>query len=98
MASLVMDSYWCSVYRESAITACRKRIEIVANTLGVEGFARIDAFVHADTGEVIIIEANTVPGMTPSTVLIHQVHVPPFCYKMYMTYNRDCILTNSFHV
>jgi len=39
-------------YREEAIAACRKRIEIVANTLGLEGFARIDAFVHADTGEV----------------------------------------------
>lgn len=35
--------------------------------------------------QVIIIEANTVPGMTPSTVLIHQVFsimvfgVPSFC-------------------
>jgi D-alanine--D-alanine ligase len=68
-----------SLIKEGAITACRKRIEIVANTLGVEGFARIDAFVHADTGEVIIIEANTVPGMTPSTVLIHQAltETPP---------------------
>lgn len=28
--------------------------------------------MHADTGEVIIIEVNTVPGMTPSTVLFHQ--------------------------
>ena len=25
-----------------------------------------------DTGDVMIIEANTVPGMTPSTVLFHQ--------------------------
>lgn len=68
-----------SLIKEEAIAACRKRIEIVANTLGLEGFARIDAFVHADTGEVIIIEANTVPGMTPSTVLIHQAltEVPP---------------------
>ncbi|KAG0564611.1 hypothetical protein KC19_8G125200 [Ceratodon purpureus] len=68
-----------SLIKEEAIAACRKRIEIVANTLGLEGFARIDAFVHADTGEVIIIEANTVPGMTPSTVLIHQAltEIPP---------------------
>ena len=42
-------------HREEAIAACRKRIEIVANTLGLEGFARIDAFVHADTGEVILL-------------------------------------------
>jgi D-alanine-D-alanine ligase-like ATP-grasp enzyme len=45
---------------------------VVAETLGIEGFARIDAFMHADTGEIIVIEANTVPGMTPSTVLYHQ--------------------------
>lgn len=40
--------------REEANTACKKRIEAVANTLGLEGFARIDAFVHADTGEVSV--------------------------------------------
>ncbi|GLJ38718.1 hypothetical protein SUGI_0789120 [Cryptomeria japonica] len=61
-----------SIIREDALQACIKRIEILANTLGLEGFSRIDAFVHADTGEVLIIEVNTVPGMTPSTVLIHQ--------------------------
>nr|PNR35407.1 hypothetical protein PHYPA_023307 [Physcomitrium patens] len=61
-----------SLATEEAIAGCKKRIEIVARTLGLDGFARIDAFMHADTGEVIIIEANTVPGMTPSTVLIHQ--------------------------
>ena len=42
-------------HREEAITACRKRIEIVANTLGLDGFARIDAFMHADTGEVNLL-------------------------------------------
>ncbi|KAL2635787.1 hypothetical protein R1flu_007266 [Riccia fluitans] len=63
----------------NAIEGCRKRIELVANALGLEGVARIDAFMHADTGEIIVIEANTVPGMTPSTVLIHQalIEQPP---------------------
>lgn len=46
--------------------------QLAAATLGVEGFSRLDAFMHVDTGEVMIIEANTVPGMTPSTVLFHQ--------------------------
>ncbi|XP_002983726.2 uncharacterized protein LOC9643966 [Selaginella moellendorffii] len=58
---------------EEAVRSCRERIELVANTLQLEGFARIDAFMNVDTGEVIVIEVNTVPGMTPSTVLIHQV-------------------------
>jgi D-alanine-D-alanine ligase-like ATP-grasp enzyme len=49
-----------------------RRIASAANALGVEGFARIDAFADARTGDVVVIEANTVPGMTPSTVLFHQ--------------------------
>jgi hypothetical protein len=81
--------------REAAITSCRKRIEIVANALGLEGFARIDAFVHADTGEVIIIEANTVPGMTPSTVLIHQAlaETPPIYPRMFFRKVVDLALS-----
>jgi hypothetical protein len=35
-----------------ALRSCKERIELVAAALGLEGFARIDAFVHADTGEV----------------------------------------------
>ncbi|CAM6120126.1 unnamed protein product [Calypogeia fissa] len=74
-----------SLVRDEAIASCRKRIELVANTLGIKGFARLDAFLHVDTGEVIIIEANTVPGMTPSTVLIHQALAenPPIYPRMF---------------
>lgn len=61
-----------SIMSSAALERCKKRIELIANTLQLEGFSRVDAFVHADTGEVLIIEVNTVPGMTPSTVLIHQ--------------------------
>ncbi|XP_059296464.1 uncharacterized protein LOC132049613 isoform X1 [Lycium ferocissimum] len=61
-----------SIMSSAALERCKKHIELIANTLQLEGFSRIDAFVHADTGEVLIIEVNTVPGMTPSTVLIHQ--------------------------
>ncbi|KAK9154061.1 hypothetical protein Sjap_001541 [Stephania japonica] len=68
-----------SIISEAALERCKHRIEVIANTLGLEGFSRIDAFVNVDSGEVLVIEANTVPGMTPSTVLIHQALVedPP---------------------
>ncbi|MCL7023324.1 hypothetical protein MKW94_028513 [Papaver nudicaule] len=68
-----------SIISEEALGKCKRSIEIIANTLGLEGFSRIDAFVNVDNGEVLIIEVNTVPGMTPSTVLIHQalVEEPP---------------------
>jgi hypothetical protein len=50
----------------------RQRIERVAHVLGIRGYARIDAFVERTSGKVMIIEANTLPGLTPSTVLFHQ--------------------------
>ena len=56
---------------ESAMMA-QKRIELVARKLGLSGFARIDAFLHIKSGELIIIEVNTIPGLTPSTVIYHQ--------------------------
>ncbi|KAK7339998.1 hypothetical protein VNO77_20689 [Canavalia gladiata] len=61
-----------SIMSENALKRCKQHIELTANTLQLEGFSRIDAFVNVDSGEVLIIEVNTVPGMTPSTVLIHQ--------------------------
>ncbi|KAK0584744.1 hypothetical protein LWI29_017859 [Acer saccharum] len=68
-----------SIISNEALERCKQRIELIANTLQLEGFSRIDAFVNVDSGEVLIIEVNTVPGMTPSTVLIHQalVEQPP---------------------
>ncbi|KAK9127310.1 hypothetical protein Syun_016107 [Stephania yunnanensis] len=68
------------LYRHSDVWPhCPSCPELIANTLGLEGFSRIDAFVNVDSGEVLVIEVNTVPGMTPSTVLIHQALVedPP---------------------
>ncbi|MBI2845095.1 MAG: D-alanine--D-alanine ligase [Chloroflexi bacterium] len=38
--------------------------------LGIKVYARIDGFVV--DGEVVITEPNTLPGMTPSTVIFHQ--------------------------
>jgi D-alanine-D-alanine ligase len=39
--------------------------------LDLKGYARIDMFVRQD-GRVAVLEPNTLPGMTPSTVLFHQ--------------------------
>ncbi|CAL1378537.1 unnamed protein product [Linum trigynum] len=61
-----------SIVSEEALEKSKQRIELVANTLELEGFSRIDAFLNVDSGEVLVIEVNTIPGMTHSTVLIHQ--------------------------
>jgi UDP-N-acetylmuramate--alanine ligase len=46
-----------------------------AKVLNVTGYARIDAFVRIyddGTAETIIIEINSLPGMTPATCIFHQ--------------------------
>ncbi|WP_339815632.1 D-alanine--D-alanine ligase [uncultured Imperialibacter sp.] len=53
----------------------RKDLEKVAEILNIEGYARIDAFVRIyEDGKVetIIIEINSLPGMTPATCIFHQ--------------------------
>jgi D-alanine-D-alanine ligase len=39
--------------------------------LNLKGYARIDMFVRPD-GRIAVLEPNTLPGLTPSTVLFHQ--------------------------
>jgi D-alanine-D-alanine ligase len=53
----------------------RKTLQKTAEILNVEGYCRIDAFVrvYADGRvETIIIEINSLPGMTPATCIFHQ--------------------------
>lgn len=53
----------------------RRDLERAARVLNVQGYARIDAFVRifADgRAETIIIEVNSLPGMTPATCIYHQ--------------------------
>ena len=47
----------------------------VAEVLDIQGYARIDAFVRVRQSgavEVIVIEVNSLPGMTPATCIFHQ--------------------------
>jgi D-alanine-D-alanine ligase len=39
--------------------------------LDLKGYARIDMFV-TENGRIVVLEPNSLPGMTPSTVLFHQ--------------------------
>jgi len=50
----------------------------VSQILNIEGYARIDAFVRVlenDEVETIIIEVNSLPGMTPATCIFHQTAI-----------------------
>ncbi len=55
----------------------RRDIELAARILKIEGYSRIDNFVRIYLQpqlrvETIIIEANSLPGMTPATCIFHQ--------------------------
>ena len=50
----------------------RRKVERAASVLGIEGYARLDVFFNVVSDQVIIIEANSLPALTPSTVLFHQ--------------------------
>jgi UDP-N-acetylmuramate--alanine ligase len=53
-------------------------LEKAARLLQIEGYARIDAFVRIypdDEVEVIFIEVNSLPGLTPATVIFHQAAI-----------------------
>lgn len=61
-------------------------VEKTATKLGIRNYARIDIFVHVKTGNIIFIEANTLPGLTPSTALYHQALAenPPMYPKEFL--------------
>ena len=61
-----------SIMKPSVVGKIRERIEKLAKEIGIAGYSRIDAFANCSTGELLIIEINTLPGLTPSTVLYHQ--------------------------
>jgi len=62
----------------------KSELEKAARVLKVEGYARIDAFVRIYKDgkvEVLIIEVNSLPGMTPATCIFHQAainHYKPY--------------------
>lgn len=62
----------------------KKEFERAAMLLNIEGYSRIDAFVRIfspEKVEVIFIEVNSLPGMTPATCIFHQAAIAH--YKPY---------------
>jgi D-alanine-D-alanine ligase len=64
-----------AIERQRISNEVKEELRRVAEILNIQGYARIDAFVRVrDNGavEVIIIEVNSLPGMTPATCIFHQ--------------------------
>ncbi len=64
----------------------KKYVEKAANALHIRNYARIDVFFNIYTNVLYVIEANTLPGLTPSTVLYHQALAenPPLYPKEFL--------------
>lgn len=62
---------------------CLERVKChvarAARALGIRNYARLDLFVELHSGTIRLIEANTLPALTPSTVFYHQAwsETPP---------------------
>lgn len=68
-----------SILTQKQCDHLRTSLAQVAKTLGIDNYARIDLFYNRKTDDIIIIEANSLPGLTPATVIYHQAlaETPP---------------------
>ncbi|MCX6352407.1 MAG: D-alanine--D-alanine ligase, partial [Bacteroidetes bacterium] len=65
-------------YNKKISSAVKEKLEQAARILQVEGYCRIDAFVRIyseEKVEVIFIEINSLPGLTPATCIFHQAAI-----------------------
>lgn len=60
------------IINQELIDLIKTSMEKVAKALKIKNYARIDIFVNIKTKKIIVIEANSLPALTPSTVLFHQ--------------------------
>jgi D-alanine--D-alanine ligase len=75
-----------NIVSKKQITLIREKVALAAKALGIEGYARIDIFFNTKSDQTMIIEANTLPGLTASTVIFHQAlaEQPPLTPRAFL--------------
>ena len=61
-----------SLMKPALIKKVKTAMEELAAEIGLKDYARIDAFMNTRTGNLRLIEINSLPALTPSTVLYQQ--------------------------
>lgn len=61
-----------NIISEAFCEQIKKSMEKVAKLCGIKDYCRIDIFANNKKNEIIVIELNTLPGLSPSTVLFQQ--------------------------
>ena len=75
-----------SIISKKALAGLREQVEEVARALRIENYARLDLFYNIRTGQMYLIEANTLPALTPATVLYQQAvcEEPPMYPRQFL--------------
>jgi D-alanine-D-alanine ligase-like ATP-grasp enzyme len=60
------------ILSERAKAKVQESVIKLSRRIGISNYARFDLFVECATGKVRLIEINTLPALTPSTVLYHE--------------------------
>lgn len=60
------------LFSNAQIAQIKHDIEKTAAALKIGNYARVDIFFNIRTNQMLVIEANSLPGLTPSTVIYHQ--------------------------
>ncbi|MAP24348.1 MAG: hypothetical protein CMM87_02295 [Rickettsiales bacterium] len=66
-----------SLIPSEQLTSIKVKLAQTAQVLGIQNYCRIDFFYNTKTQKIIIIEANSLPALTPSTVIYHQALAEP---------------------
>jgi len=61
-----------TIMNKKTLNRTKSLIGKMVNRMKLKGYSRIDTFTNIKTGDLLIIEMNTLPALTPSTVLYHQ--------------------------
>ena len=59
--------------RGEVLEGVRERARMVADALGLNGLAQLDAFMHADSADLVVVAAHAIPDMSSSSDLFQQV-------------------------
>ena len=75
----------------------KMQLQLAAKALEVTGYCRIDAFVRIWTEpelkvEVVVIEINSLPGLTPATCIFHQAALAGYTPAQFL----DKIIDNGY--
>jgi D-alanine-D-alanine ligase-like ATP-grasp enzyme len=75
-----------AIMSHEQIDLVRAKTEKCAKALGIQGYSRLDLFFNTASNQTLLIEANTLPGLTAATVIYHQAFAenPPLSPKAFL--------------